>query len=1042
MLKIKKIYHLSDIHIRNFKRHAEYNRVFQKVADYIRDTKTEDSLICITGDIVHSKTDITPELVQQVQGFFRLMSSLLPVVIIPGNHDANLNNNDRLDSLSPIINAMADSNITYLRDTGVYHIGGIDFVHWSVFDSMSSYIKASDVESEYKICLYHGAVNGAYTDLGFELTGNSVSPSDFDGFDIALLGDIHIAAQFMNRKKTAAYPGSLIQQDHGESLDHGLLVWDLDSRSAEFVRIDNDTAFYTLELENGIYEEIPEEVPVNLYLKIKAKNSSPAQIKSAAAEVKLHRNVIELSQQLIRDTATVSTEVEAGTHSVRDSGYQSALLSDYLKQKFDLSQEDIQSVCDLNQEINKRIVNTDLVRSVQWSPKRFAFSNMFSYGKGNVINFEGMHGSYGMFAKNASGKSSAIEALVYCLFDKSSKTNKAGMVMNNRSREFDCRFDFELNERVYTIERRASFRSNTDSVKQDVSFYYTEKDGTVVSLNGKDRADTNASIRSVIGTYDDFVLTSMSMQNNNTGFIDMGQTERKDLLSQFLDIKVFEDLNKVASEDIKEYSALIKEYKKHDHFTKLKELEVNLKSYSVEYRELEERKGLLEKQVDESVAAYVKVSTKLIPVDSDILDIDRLNQQKKLTEDAIQKLTERQKAAQEAVKKVEMELKRAEDAAQKTDKASYNSAKTELKEATDRAAKLTTELNALKYDVTQKLEKMKKLEDLKYDPNCKYCMDNVFVKDAIATRDSIETDKENAKRAAADLARLQDRIKELDGSVRSYEAIQGGLDKIKGEMLRAEADLSRIDLDMHKGQSALGDVDRKIGLYTEKQAAIESNKKTKKELDEMQQASAAKKAELAKTVADIMTCNANIQLAESEMQAANKSIESLKVLEEKYKYYEHYLAATGRDGLPYNLISTVIPKIQTEINNILAQIVEFTVSMESDGKNINAFIVYDETKKWPIELASGMEKFISSLAIRSALISMTSLPRPNFLVIDEGWGALDGENLQNVSVLMDYLKTQFKFVIIISHIDSIKDIVDHQISVDKKKDGFSRVVHG
>jgi DNA repair exonuclease SbcCD ATPase subunit len=73
---------------------------------------------------------------------------------------------------------------------------------------------------------------------------------------------------------------------------------------------------------------------------------------------------------------------------------------------------------------------------------------------------------------------------------------------------------------------------------------------------------------------------------------------------------------------------------------------------------------------------------------------------------------------------------------------------------------------------------------------------------------------------------------------------------------------------------------------------------------------------------------------------------------------------------------------------------------------------------------------------------MTSLPRPNFLVIDEGWGALDGENLQNVSVLMDYLKTQFKFVIIISHIDSIKDIVDHQISVDKKKDGFSRVVHG
>ena len=151
------------------------------------------------------------------------------------------------------------------------------------------------------------------------------------------------------------------------------------------------------------------------------------------------------------------------------------------------------------------------------------------------------------------------------------------------------------------------------------------------------------------------------------------------------------------------------------------------------------------------------------------------------------------------------------------------------------------------------------------------------------------------------------------------------------------------------------------------------------------------------------------------------------------------MTAVSKDGVPHTIMTSVIPIIEEDINNILSQIVEFKIEVKSDGKNINAYIVYDDSRVWPIELASGMEKFVSSLAIRTSLINISSLPRPSFLAIDEGFGVLDIENIGNISILMDYLKTQFKFILMISHIDSIKDVVDGHIEVVKNKDGASKI---
>ena len=76
-----------------------------------------------------------------------------------------------------------------------------------------------------------------------------------------------------------------------------------------------------------------------------------------------------------------------------------------------------------------------------------------------------------------------------------------------------------------------------------------------------------------------------------------------------------------------------------------------------------------------------------------------------------------------------------------------------------------------------------------------------------------------------------------------------------------------------------------------------------------------------------------------------------------------------------------------------------------------------------------MEKMISSLAIRVALINITSLPKSDVLIIDEGFGALDDTNVEACTRLLDSLKRWFKTILVISHVDAVKDSVDNVLDI-------------
>jgi DNA repair exonuclease SbcCD ATPase subunit/predicted MPP superfamily phosphohydrolase len=1030
--KIDKIYHISDIHIRTLKRHKEYRDVFQNMFDYIKQTSTSNSIAVVTGDIVHSKLDMSPELVQMLVDFFNGFE--IPTIVILGNHDMNLNNMHRIDAISPVLDVIQNPMITFIKENGLFELGGITWNHMAVDVAPTEYIMANDFDAPYKIAMHHGAVNTAKTDIGYQISNEHVTTELFAGHDITLLGDIHKPAQFLNDEHTIAYPGSLIQQNYGEALDHGILVWDIESRKAEFVQIHNEFGYVTLEVDDTKIIKSPHRMPEKPRIRIKFNGTSAADMKKLIATIRKKYNVQDITIQRSSTTIDTAATSSFAIGNVRDVEYQNTLITDYISINHpQATDEEQDAIRHINRTINSKLPAVESVRYMTWHPISFEFENMFSYGENNSIKFDNLQDVCGLFAANTSGKSSLLDAITYTIFDKCSKTGKAHEVLNNKKTTFSGKFIFEMNGTTYTIIR-TGIKQKNGHVKVNVEFFTDTE-----NLNGEERSDTNKSIRRYLGTYDDFILTAFSLQADNNNFIEKSQRERKDLLSQFLDITVFEQLYQLASDEIKETAGKLKSYKKTDFDIIINDADTIITNNQQDIINLETTEDELQEQRNQHQNDILELIQTKQPTTYTGPDIDALT---KIETTLTRKITQ----LQEDVEKAESDLDvlTTEYLIIKKDKRQYD--EQDLTEKLQQLEKLEIELTQQSSSIKKqqqiinaKQEKIDHLSDHKYDPNCEFCTSNVFVQNAIEAQNTIDTDRDI-------LTELQNKYGELATSVAEYASVRSDYNMLMA--LKQKHETKRLAIEKNELQTQIIENElqtRESELETclERQesfranvTAITHNQAIDEKIDTLKVKIESATAQIKTITESIRSKHGRIEVAKTTKKTAIESLDKYKQLETEYKAYEYYLDSVKRDGVPYELISKAIPKIEAEINNVLNQVVDFNMVLQSDGKNINGYIIYDDENYWPLELTSGMERFISSLAIRIALINVSALPRPNFIAIDEGWGSLDAEHISSVVNLFDYFRTKFDFSIIISHVDSMRDMVDNLIEVNKI-DGYS-----
>lgn len=276
---IRKIVHISDIHIRTNQLHDLYKKQFENfikdvrfqlslksddVTDLYEDPFFHDVRIVLTGDLFHQKINISNEQILLSSWFLSELSKIGKVIIIPGNHDFLENNTERIDSISPIVELLNNQNIVYYKDSGVYQDENINWVVYSLYQH-NQRPKFEKKDEQFYVGLFHGQIQGMSTDLGF-IFDDAYDKLNFIDLDLLLAGDIHKRQIFkLPGGGNGVMVGSCIQQDFGENVKHhGYGIFDMETKKYNFHDLENDQPFLHFKINDIKDIETENEQLINL----------------------------------------------------------------------------------------------------------------------------------------------------------------------------------------------------------------------------------------------------------------------------------------------------------------------------------------------------------------------------------------------------------------------------------------------------------------------------------------------------------------------------------------------------------------------------------------------------------------------------------------------------------------------------------------------------------------------------------------------------------------------------------------------------------
>jgi exonuclease SbcC len=504
---------------------------------------------------------------------------------------------------------------------------------------------------------------------------------------------------------------------------------------------------------------------------------------------------------------------------------------------------------------------------------------------------------------------------------------------------------------------------------------------------------------------------------------------------------IFDKLYTRASEEMSDVSAVLRSFNKTDYDVELSDIEKQDAQYKEVQKDLRSQKKTLADRKKEINSQVIDLVKKLRPVDESIVDIDKLTKSRSNLSDNLNSIDTRLGSLTATQEDNKAKINEFTDKIKQYSEDNVNKFYLELVGSEDEKKELKVEIDKLKIDVTNKLDKIEKLGDLDWDEECNACMSNPFTLDAIDTKEKLNEDKELSKTYLSKLDRIEGRISELSNFHDDKVDYDRCIDSLKNVEIQQNKLESEEVLLKEKKKTTLLQIkqyEEKIQKYHDSESDIEYNGKVETEIDELKNKVDDLEYQIETIDGKIQTIHAEIQVNVTKKKTIMNTMNEVEDLETKHEAYKYYMDSVKRDGVPYELIEKALPTIEGEVNDILSQMVDFNIVLEMDGKNINCYIVYDDDNVWPLELSSGMERFISSLAMRVGLINVCNLPRPNFLAIDEGFGNMDSDNLNSVYMLFQYLKSQFQFCFIVSHIESMRDTVDSLLEI-KKENNFSQI---
>ena len=562
----------------------------------------------------------------------------------------------------------------------------------------------------------------------------------------------------------------------------------------------------------------------------------------------------------------------------------------------------------------------------------------------------------------------------------------------------------------------------------------------LTSLNGTTRNETDAHIRKRFGTIEDFLLTSMSSQLDSLSFIKEGSTRRKEILAKFLDLEIFERKFRLSHEDSSDLKGVLKRLGEIDYDNEIALAELKRDEA---HKELDKKAATCEQMRQDLIILetnYAKIGDQIASIPAERLDIKSLVEGRRDLEKKIENTNTNIVELKQEIFIYDSQLKEYDDFLTTIDiedlleqKKQYDHFKTLYDDTVHRARLMDNEYRVM----SKKLELLDDVPCGNKFPSCKFIHDANTASvelPALETEivDKIQEAREyKSKVVSVDSASMIELIDRYNSVViqKNNLEIEKRDNKVSIEKLYAKVRIHKINLDT---------ANEKIDLYEDKKELIQNIEMLLKERSQVDSQIAETKSSVIEFEELINQHHRAIGSLEHNVVTIQEKKQEHFDIREEYAAYDLFMRCTHSNGIAYDIIKKRLPVINEEIAKIISNVVDFEVFFQEDGRKLDILIKHPRHEPRPIEMGSGAEKTIAAMGIRLALLSISNLPKGNIFILDEPGTALDAENMEGFIRILQLIKMYFKTVILISHVDSLKDIVDTEIIIDKEK-GFARV---
>ena len=620
-------------------------------------------------------------------------------------------------------------------------------------------------------------------------------------------------------------------------------------------------------------------------------------------------------------------------------------------------------------------------------------------------------------------------------------------MINQNKEEGSGRLEIAIGDRDYIIERNSvkyikKLKGNeTLEAKTDINFScYDNIMQEEVELNGDSRSGTDKNIRKMFGTVEDFLLTSMASQVDSLSFINEGSTKRKEILGKFLDLEIFDKKFKKAKEDASDMKGALKllEGKEYDTDITVTREQLQQNSTAKDRQERECRK--YSRAISKTEDIISEIERKIDSIPADIINIvevkeEQVSKKKEISilQDQVLELTEECKTKRSNHQKIN-------EALESFDIEALRSHQEEIDRKRITLTGTNQTIEQQEYRLTQNKNKVKLLLEVPCGDEYSSCK---FIKDAYKAQGNITVIEQNLRELRKETEDLFEDIESLDPKsverkLEKYEEVLEMRDDIYNSINQNELVIDKNNSKITTLGLEIEKLDSKIEEYEENREAIENLEQLISEKVEQQNNLKAQKSILEDCNEEIVTLIKERGSLEQRLENLKNQKDEMENLRDSFAAYDLFMRCMHTNGISLDVIKKKLPVINDEISKVLANVVDFEVFFESEGNKLDIFIKHPKYEARPIEMGSGAEKTIAAMAIRLALLSVSSLPKGSIFILDEPATALDAENMEGFIRILDMVKSYYQTVLLISHVDHLKDVADMTIEIDKAN-GFACV---